>query len=114
MKNNFDLKNSLLIGSGGTITTLGALSLNLKKYEKIKVHGLVLSNKTINSLLERLRNMSLVQRRRFMKIDPKRADIIIAGTVILKQFMEKFGFKDIVISDKSLRWGVIEQIRAEL
>lgn len=113
LKNNFDLKNSLLIGSGGTITTLGALSLNLKKYEKIKVHGLVLSNKTINSLLERLRNMSLVQRRRFMKIDPKRADIIIAGTVILKQFMEKFGFKDIVISDKSLRWGVLEQIKAE-
>lgn len=114
LKKNFDTKNSLLIGSGGTITTLGALSLNLKKYEKTKVHGLVLPPKKINSLSEKLSNMSLAQRRRFLQIDPKRADIIIAGTAILKQFMEQFGFKNIVISDKSLRWGVLEQIRAEL
>ena len=114
LKKNFRLKNSLLMGSGGTITTLGALSLNLKKYEKTKVHGLVLPIKKINSLLEKLSNMPLAQRKGFMKIDPQRADIIIAGTVILKQFMEQFGFKDIVISDKSLRWGVLEQIRAKL
>lgn len=114
LKKNFDLKNSLLIGSGGTITALGALSLNLKKYERTKVHGLVLSYESINSLLEKLKSMSLVQRRRFLQIDPQRADIIIAGTVILQQFMEQFGFKDIAISDKSLRWGILEQMRAGL
>ncbi|EQB62908.1 MAG: hypothetical protein RBG1_1C00001G0487 [candidate division Zixibacteria bacterium RBG-1] len=114
LKKNFRLKNSLLIGSGGTITTLGALSLNLKKYERDKIHGLVLPIPKINYLLEKLSNMSLAQRRRFMKIDPQRADIIIAGTAILQQFMEQFGFTDIIISDKSLRWGVLEQIRAEL
>ncbi|HKZ22472.1 MAG TPA: hypothetical protein VJ165_04635, partial [candidate division Zixibacteria bacterium] len=114
LKRNFDLKNPLLIGSGGTITALGALSLNLKKYERTKVHGLVLSYESINSLLEKLKSMSLVQRRRFLQIDPQRADIIIAGTVILQQFMEQFGFKDIAISDKSLRWGILEQMRAGL
>ena len=114
LNKNFDLKNSLLIGSGGTITALGALSLNLKKYERTKVHGLVLSYESINSLLEKLKSMSLVQRRRFLQIDPQRADIIIAGTVILQQYMEQFGFKDIAISDKSLRWGILEQMRAVL
>lgn len=114
LKKNFDLKKSFLIGSGGTITTLGALSLNLKKYERDKVHSLVLPIKKINSLLEKLKSMSLAQRRNFMKIDPKRSDIVIAGTVILQQFMEQFEFKDIVISDKSLRWGILEQVRAGL
>jgi len=114
LKINFKVQNSTLIGSGGTITTLGALSLNIKKYERDQVHGLVLPIKKINSLLEKLSHMSLVQRRRFMKIDPKRADIIIAGAVILKQFMEQFEFEHIVISDKSLRWGVLEQVRDKL
>lgn len=114
LKKNFDTKKSLLIGSGGTITTLGALSLKLKKYDKTKVHGLVLTKSKIHSLLSTLQKMPLAQRRRFMKIDPQRADIISAGTAILKQFMEQFGFQDIVISDKSLRWGILEQVRAGL
>jgi len=114
LKKNFDMRNSLLIGSGGTNTTMGALSLNLRKYEKDRVHGLVISIKKINFVLEKLKNMSLVQRKEFMKVDPQRADIIIAGTIILREFMKRFGFEDMVISDKSLRWGVLEQVRAGL
>ncbi|OGC77579.1 MAG: hypothetical protein A2145_05600 [candidate division Zixibacteria bacterium RBG_16_40_9] len=114
LKNNFGMQNSILIGSGGTITTLGALSLDLKKYDRRKVHGLVLTKSKINSLLYTLENMSLAERKRYLKVDPERADIIIGGTIILKQFMETFGFPDILISDKSLRWGVLEELSSKL
>lgn len=112
LKKNFRLQKSILIGSGGTITTLGALSLGLKKYDQSKVHGLVLTKSKIISLLNKLQKMSMAERRNYMKVDPERADIIVAGTIILKQFIEIFGFDDILISDKSLRWGVLEEIRA--
>ncbi len=114
LKNNFKLQDSTLIGSGGTITTLGALSLGLKKYDRRKVHGLELSKSKIKGLLHTLKNTSLAERKRYLKVDPEQAGIIIAGTIILKQFMEIFGFQDILISDKSLRWGVLEEIRAKL
>ncbi len=114
LKKNFRIQDSILIGSGGTITTLGALSLDLKKYDRKKMHGLVLTKSRINSLLYNLENMSPAARKRYLKVDPQRADIIIGGTIILKQFMETFGFPDILISDKSLRWGVLEKIKTKL
>ncbi len=114
LKDIYRIQNSILIGSGGTITTLGALSLDLKKYDQRKVHGLLLSKSKISSLLYKLEKIPLAERRNYMRVDPERADIIIGGTIILKQFMETFCFPDIFISDKSLRWGALEEIQAKL
>ncbi len=80
-------------------------------YTKMKIFHF---KEKIDSLLQTLKNMSLTQRKKYLRIDPVRADIILAGTVILKQFLEIFGFDKILISDKSLRWGVLEQIKAKM
>jgi exopolyphosphatase/guanosine-5'-triphosphate,3'-diphosphate pyrophosphatase len=99
--------NSDLVGTGGTVTTLAALDLNLKKYQSKKVHGHLLKLTTLERFLQKLSRLNLSQRKKYLKIDPGRADIIVAGAAILLSFMHHFGFEKITISDKGLRWGLL-------
>ncbi len=100
----FRSKKLVLIGSGGTITTLSALELGLKKYDSVKVHHSQLWLKVIKNIFEKLKAMGPKQRRKFMQVDPERYQIILAGAQTLISFMESLGFEQILVSDRSLRW----------
>ncbi len=102
-----DFEKRELVGIGGTVTTLAVLALKLKKYQSARVHGYWLSRSKVSRLLKRLKAMDLSQRRKFMAVDPGRADIIVAGAFILGSFMKKLGFGTIKVSDRGLRWGLI-------
>ncbi len=103
----WNLMNSQLVGIGGTITTLAALDLSLKRYDSKKVHGYVLSADKVKDFLLKLSNLTLLRRKKLLRLDPARADIIVAGVAILLSFMETFHFSQIRVSDKGLRWGLI-------
>ena len=104
---SWSLMNSQLVGIGGTITTLAALDLSLKRYDSKKVHGYVLSADKVMNFLLQLSNLPLSKRKKLLHLDPDRADIIVAGVAILLSFMETFHFSRIRVSDKGVRWGLI-------
>jgi len=104
---DWNLEDSQLVGIGGTITTLGALDLNLKRYNLKKVHGHILSTVKVKDFLLHLSNLTLSKRKKLLHLDPARADIIVAGVAILFSFMENFHFSRIRVSDKGVRWGLI-------
>jgi exopolyphosphatase/guanosine-5'-triphosphate,3'-diphosphate pyrophosphatase len=103
----WSLMNSQLVGIGGTITTLAALDLSLKRYDSKKVHGHILSVYKVKDFLLQLSSLTLAGRKRFLHLDPARADIIVAGVAILFSFMENFYFSRIRVSDKGVRWGLL-------
>jgi exopolyphosphatase/guanosine-5'-triphosphate,3'-diphosphate pyrophosphatase len=99
------------IGVGGTITTLGAIDLGLTKYDSEKIHCYNLNYHSIKKILNKVAKLRLIERENLVGLDPKRADIIIAGNIILKAIMEKFTFSDIMISERDILFGIIEELR---
>jgi exopolyphosphatase/guanosine-5'-triphosphate,3'-diphosphate pyrophosphatase len=102
------LQDFSLIGTGGTITTLSALNLSLIKYDAQKVHGSKLDVNQIGGVLFQLLSMTKSQRKKFLRVDPERTEIILAGTVILKKLLQISGKDEIIVSHGGLRWGAIK------
>ena len=44
------------------------------------------------------------------RVDPRRADIILAGALILKQFAIKYAVNEIIVSAHGLRYGALKEI----
>jgi len=105
-KLEFDIKGSKMVGVAGTITTLGAMKLELDTFIAEKVDGLTLSIDEIEHMLNKLSTMSLEEIYAMGNYMEGRADIILPGTLILKCFMNKFGFDKILVSTRGLRYGV--------
>jgi len=99
-------KSNRLIGVGGTITTAAAVYFNLKQYDSEKIQGKELSISDIDSVLKRLCQVTLLKRKKILRFDPERADIIIAGMIIVKMIMKKGEYSSIVVSDFGLRYGL--------
>ncbi len=97
---------SVLIGVGGTITTAAAIHFNLTQYDPDVIQGKVLRLSEITTILNRLYLVSLSERKNILDFDPERADIIIAGMIILKSIMKTGNFQSIRISDSGLRFGL--------
>lgn len=99
-------KGRQLVAIGGTATTLAALDLGLKQYDPQKADGTVIHRETVIRLLNELAGMAPGERKKRLSMDPKRADIITAGTVILNRIMESGSFDEALVSDRGLRFGI--------
>ncbi len=97
----------ILIGLGGTITTLVALQYNIYPYDSTKVHGKMLTYESVKIWLEKLSNLTIQERKKIPMIEDKRAEAIIAGIVIFKSTLEIFSKNTLIVSDKGLRHGAI-------
>lgn len=95
-----------LIGTGGTVTTLAAVQKKMKQYEADKVHGQNLSLNEVQTLLENMVHRSQKERQMQIQFDPSRADIIIAGTMILNRIMIQGSYDTLKVSDRGLRFGI--------
>jgi exopolyphosphatase / guanosine-5'-triphosphate,3'-diphosphate pyrophosphatase len=97
----------LLFGTAGTVTTLVALRDNIYPYDPEKIHGALLPRKDVEILLQELKEKSLNERLELKPLEPGREDLIIAGTVIVLETMRAFKCDPLLVSEYSLREGVI-------
>ncbi|MBC9784200.1 Ppx/GppA family phosphatase [Heliobacterium chlorum] len=100
----------MLIGVGGTITTVAAIALQLRKYAPDKVHGYEIPQEKVKSIAQKLRAMDVVERKQVAGLQPQRADIIPAGLSVLEAFMEDGGFEEIVVSETDLLHAALKRI----
>jgi len=93
------------IGVAGTITSIAALDLALAKYDPQQVHGHRLSREGVLTQLERLASLPLAERREIPALDPDRAPVIVAGTVILREVLDHFGLDGLEASERDILDG---------
>jgi exopolyphosphatase / guanosine-5'-triphosphate,3'-diphosphate pyrophosphatase len=103
---DFDISGSNLIGVAGTVTTLGAIKLELSKFEADKVDSLAITIDDIEHILSSLTPLTLEELYVMGDYMTGRADIVIPGILILKCFMRRFGFEQVTVSTKGLRYGI--------
>jgi exopolyphosphatase / guanosine-5'-triphosphate,3'-diphosphate pyrophosphatase len=96
-----------LIGMGGAITNLAAVSLSMATYDPDAIQGLVLDRAEIDRQIERYRALDADGRRSVIGLQPKRAEVILAGALIVRTILEKLGAEALTVSDRGLRHGVL-------
>lgn len=97
----------VLIGTAGTVTTLAALRENIYPYDPEKIHGALLPRQDVETLLQDLKEKSLNERLALKPLERGREDLIIAGTAIVLETMQIFQCDPLLVSEYSLREGII-------
>jgi exopolyphosphatase/guanosine-5'-triphosphate,3'-diphosphate pyrophosphatase len=98
-----------LVGMGGAITNLTAVSLALEPYDADRVQGAVLERSEIDRQIELYRTTPTEDRRSIVGLQPKRAEVILAGACIVRTVMDKLGADRLTVSDRGLRHGVLAE-----
>jgi exopolyphosphatase/guanosine-5'-triphosphate,3'-diphosphate pyrophosphatase len=99
-------KFTMAFGSGGTVTAL-AQADSLAGGEKKSGSLAVLRRSRLKALLELLKGLPAVERASMISGDPKRADIIIAGGLVLHEIMTAIGLDYLFVSRRGLRDGLM-------
>jgi exopolyphosphatase / guanosine-5'-triphosphate,3'-diphosphate pyrophosphatase len=101
-----------LIGTGGTTSILGRMEAQLEDYDRDLIEATRLTIDRVKWHRERLWNLPLAERRKIIGLPPKRADVILTGVLIFEAVMEEFGFPELLISTRGLRFAaVMEPLR---
>ena len=109
-----DLQDATLVGTAGSITTLAAMALRLPAYEGARIHNHRLSLETIRGLEKDLLARTQTERRGLPGLEAGREDVIVAGTLLLRQIMERLGFSHCLVSDLGLREGIVLDLASRL
>jgi exopolyphosphatase/guanosine-5'-triphosphate,3'-diphosphate pyrophosphatase len=96
-----------VIGTSGTILSLGALASGDATADGEELHHRVLSARDLHKLRKRLVSLDLEERLHLPGLDPRRADLIVAGAVLLDTLMRRLKAEEITLSDFSLREGLV-------
>ncbi|WP_310490136.1 Ppx/GppA phosphatase family protein [Chamaesiphon sp. VAR_69_metabat_338] len=97
-----------MVGTAGTIETIAAV-LNLDKNGHVpdRIHGFKIQLSELRNLINRLRRLTIAERTTIEGISDRRAEIIVAGAVVLQEAMTMLGMQSLSVCERSLREGVI-------
>ena len=98
-----------LVAMGGAVTNLTAVKHGLATYDPDVVQGTVLDRDEINRQIELYRSRSVEERRMIVGLQPKRAEVILAGACIVRTVMEKLTKERLTVSDRGLRHGLLAE-----
>jgi exopolyphosphatase/guanosine-5'-triphosphate,3'-diphosphate pyrophosphatase len=96
-----------VVGMGGAVTNLTAVSLSMAKYDPDKVQGAVLTAAEIDRQIELYRSMDADERRSIVGLQPNRGAVILAGACIVRTILDKLGKDRLTVSDRGLRHGLV-------
>ena len=97
----------------GTVTSLAAMAQNLASYDPTRVHGFTLTRDALDAQIARLTRATQAEREAMAGLDPRRADVILAGALILRSIVARAAADAVLVSDRGIRWGLLyEQLAA--
>lgn len=100
------LEPEVMVACGGTPTSLVAMKKELVPYDAKKVHLENLSLDDIETLIERMSKMSLAELEAWPGLQPKRAQVILSGGIILAELMRAMHFSSFIVSESDLLVGL--------
>jgi len=99
----------LLVGMGGAVTNLAAVQLELAEYDPSRVRGAKLERGEVERQIELYRTRTADERRGIVGLQPKRAEVILAGACIVLTVMRKLDALSLTVSDRGLRHGLMAE-----
>ena len=108
------LNNPVLVGIGGTATNLSAMKFQLDEYNSQVVHKSKITLSELKEILINLRGKTELQIAKLMPFEPKRADLIETGTMIVTEILDYFDVKEFLVSDRGIQFGILMQDKHEL
>ena len=99
----------LVVGTGGTVTTLGAmlLSLDVGDIGPEKIHGLTITRESLQGLFARMRTLTVEERSRMKGLDRGRADVILAGSMVVTAILHFFRSPRMLVSFSDILEGIL-------
>jgi exopolyphosphatase/guanosine-5'-triphosphate,3'-diphosphate pyrophosphatase len=97
----------LVIGAGGTFTALANISIRMRGLERRGVGGYEMTRAQVRHVLDHLSYLPLSARRAVPGLNADRADIIVAGLVVIERIMKWMQVNRLVIHDQGVRDGLL-------
>ncbi len=107
MKSVINTSNDF-VAVAGTAVTLAMLQLGITEFDRNKIDGFEMTRGDAHRLVEELKWRSIEERKIMPGMEPKRADVILAGALIFWRAMDVLGFEKVLISTRGLRYGVLK------
>ncbi|HEU4658279.1 MAG TPA: Ppx/GppA phosphatase family protein [Capillimicrobium sp.] len=95
-----------LVGIGGTVRNLAAAAAAAAGLPSVGVQGFHLTPGALDALVDRLASLPAPERGKVAGIKPARADLILAGAVVVQAVVQAGGFDGIEVTEAGLREGV--------
>lgn len=101
------LSDFQIIGTSGTITTLGAAHLGLRKYDRNKVDGLNLTSSNVDKVINRFLKLGPEGRKSEPGIGKDRSELIMSGSAIIQTLLRIWPTERMRVADRGLREGIL-------
>ena len=101
-----------LAGTGGTATILARMELKSDRFDRDQIEGVRLGVGKIHSWMEMLWSLPMARRREIPGLPKSRADVILTGILIYSAVMDTFGFNELRVSTKGIRFAAVADVEA--
>jgi len=96
-----------LVGTGGTATILARIQTGMADFDRDKIESTTLTLDCVRAHVESHWQMTLEERQKIPGMPPKRGDVILTGVAIYEAIMEQFGFNQLAVSTRGLRYWAL-------
>ncbi|HUF92399.1 MAG TPA: hypothetical protein VMR23_08485 [Candidatus Limnocylindria bacterium] len=100
-------RGEMMVGLGGTVRTLGSIYLRAHRGERKHRNGLQLYQSDVTAIRERLESVSARRRRKIRGLKKERADIILAGVIVVEEALIFGGYLTLVVCTHGVRDGLL-------
>lgn len=101
-------KHSFLIGVGGTVTSLAYMQKQMDQYDSRQLSGHIITRDAMQKVIQKLKmNSSTILFKEYPTVMEGRADIFLAGLLILDEFMSTYNFNELATSTGGIRHGTL-------
>jgi exopolyphosphatase / guanosine-5'-triphosphate,3'-diphosphate pyrophosphatase len=94
------------VGQGGTLRNLARIVQKMHNYPIDELHGFILKRDDIRKVIRLLEPMTVEQRRAVPGMKPDRADITLAGALVIDEIMRHGGYDRMTVCSQGLREGI--------
>ncbi|NQV82576.1 MAG: Ppx/GppA family phosphatase [Rhodospirillales bacterium] len=107
-----DSGNVHVLGTSGTVTTMGAIYLDLPRYDRARIDGLSIRVESIHAICGNLIALDYETRNNHPCIGPGRADLMVMGCAILTAICRRWPASHLTAADRGIREGLLLDMMA--
>lgn len=96
-----------IIGTSGTVTVLGAVHLNLPRYNRSAVDGIAMSKQDVERTVSKIKRLGDEGRKKHPCIGASKADLTMAGCAIIEALTSFWPISEVTVADRGIREGIL-------